>query len=447
MKRREEKYNNNDNKKVYTSFSKEHIFIHVIRVCLAEQLFDFLHIDNQNTNGLLYCSKGLSDIILNQCLKKSLISCFKLNFLTREKQSNVRRIKNITHEKMNFAHFKNLIELQFCISFNQQLIPKTLPQGLIKIKFLKYSDYNQPMLKGIFPDSLKYLSFGWCFNQPLTNSFYQSDTAESTDHNLLPKSLIKLKFGHTFNHQLIDASGHSVFPSTLEKLIFGNDFNQPLDKHSLPKSLICIKFGNEFNQQLDENTLPRLLKIIKFGIKFNKPFIQSAKTILPQGLLKLVFGKNFNKSIYEFPQSLTILKFGDLFDHPIQGLPDSLIKLKFGNAFDHSLDKFPESLSVLKYGNNYNQPLIPSLMLDVSNGFFFSNLTKLKFGFSFNHPLPILPESLIELDLGFKFKQNFIQGTFGKNFRKLTLRCGKFNSVQLLENLKLSSKVLIIYKY
>ena len=49
-------------------------------------------------------------------------------------------------------------------------------------------------------------------------------------------------------------------------LIFGSVFNQIIDKHTLPDSIISLTFGNNFNQQL--NYLPKNLLLLIMNNKY-----------------------------------------------------------------------------------------------------------------------------------------------------------------------------------
>ena len=97
----------------------------------------------------------------------------------------------------------------------------------------------------------------------LSNSFNQQILP-----NTLPNSLIKLTFGNEFNNgnkELGDALSNLI---NLKELEFGNNFNQQILPNTLPSSLIKLTFGKYFNQKILEDTLPNSLNKLTFGDKF-----------------------------------------------------------------------------------------------------------------------------------------------------------------------------------
>jgi hypothetical protein len=95
---------------------------------------------------------------------------------------------------------------------------------------------------GVFPDKLRYLQFGNCYNQSLVGV-------------ALPSSLTTLKFGDDYNQSLVGVA----FPSSLTTLIFGDDFNQSLVGIYLPSSLTTLEFGLFNNESLIGVYLPSSL--------------------------------------------------------------------------------------------------------------------------------------------------------------------------------------------
>lgn len=89
------------------------------------------------------------------------------------------------------------------------------------------------------PESVKYLEFGYNFNQPVDN---------------LPRNIVKITFGGRFNQQV------NNLPANLIDLEFGLYFNQPID--NLPSNLKTLKLGNGFRKEI--TSLPNTLEYISF---------------------------------------------------------------------------------------------------------------------------------------------------------------------------------------
>lgn len=89
------------------------------------------------------------------------------------------------------------------------------------------------------PESVKYLEFGYNFNQPVDN---------------LPRNIVKLTFGGRFNQQV------NNLPYGLVDLEFGLYFNQSID--NLPCNVKTLKLGNGFKKEI--TSLPVKLEYISF---------------------------------------------------------------------------------------------------------------------------------------------------------------------------------------
>ena len=180
-----------------------------------------------------------------------------------------------------------------------------------------HANFNKPIVAGVWPWSLKSLTFGHNFDQAIAVG-------------VLPESLKSLTFGRSFNQAI--AAG--VLPGSLKSLTFGVWFNQPIAAKVLPGSLTSLTFVGWFNQPI-------------------------AVGVLPGSLKSLTLGRNFNQAIAVgvLPGSLTSLTFGEWFDQPIAVgvLPGSLTSLTFGNWFNQSINNgvLPESLRTLIFSNRY----------------------------------------------------------------------------------------------
>eukprot|EP01133_Synstelium_polycarpum_P017448 gene17448-20814_t len=194
------------------------------------------------------------------------------------------------------------------------------------------SRFNQPLERGMLPDTIENLIFGTLYNQQFSPG-------------CLPSSLTKLILGSHYNKpfsigvlpgdrfdQPLVASG---FPSSLKYLDLGSTFNQVLKIGDLPKGLLRLIFGRCFNKPiLEVGVIPNTLTHLDLGIGFN---CQLLPNILPSSLTHLKFGSRFNngfKSLHQqsFPPNLTHLTFGlDFRQNLVSCLPGGLKHLKFIN--------------------------------------------------------------------------------------------------------------------
>jgi len=239
-------------------------FEDIVQIYLTSIIFDLLGNDTKN---LLYCSKYITNTIVDHYIKNKQIGLSTAKKMTSRKQQYIKYIfvdifLNLSQKDLNFTQFSRLTYLKFDC------------------------DFNQPLKIGVLPDTLTYLSFGDTFNQPLEMF---------------------------------------VLPSKLTHLEFGNKFNQPLEMFVLPSKLTHLEFGNKFNQLLKQNSLPPTLICLKFGKSYNKPL---KKDVLPSTLTHLEFGVDFKHRVYfNNLLSLTHLKFGFWYNwisRPIGPLPISL---------------------------------------------------------------------------------------------------------------------------
>ncbi len=148
-----------------------------------------------------------------------------------------------------WSRFAELSQLTFGKCFNQPITGKVLPSKLSKLTLVirglgarRKATFNKPITSGILPSKLKKLIFSEHINQPLTSGVLLSRFAE----------LYQLTFGWRFNQLLICG----VLPSKLNQLTFGDKFNQPLTCGVLPLTLSQLKFGSDFDQALTCGVLP-----------------------------------------------------------------------------------------------------------------------------------------------------------------------------------------------
>ena len=235
------------------------------------------------------------------------------------------------------------------------------------------------------------------------------------EENIFPDSLIYLVF---YNNQEIN---NKIFPELLVYLNLVN-LTHNIAPNVLPENLLELTFGNNFDRVIGENVLPKNLQKLTFGDNFDK-MIQV--NVLPNKLLELNFGRSFNQEHFILPPNLQKLTFGDRFNHKLPKLPETLQDLTFDDDFNHKFEQLLPNLLKLKFGRHFNQELVPYLLprnlQDLSFGWDYNNddkpikpkvfpdsLKKLRFGKSFNLELGlnVLPEGLIELI----FDDNFDNG-------------------------------------
>ena len=108
----------------------------------------------------------------------------------------------------------------------------------------------------------------------------------------------------------------------------------------LPNSIIYLEFGRDFNQPVDN--LPNSIIDLGFGWYFNQPVDN-----LPNSITYLTFGHNFNQSVDNLPNSIIDLSFGNCFNQSVNNLPCSISYLEFGNYFNQSISNLPNSIEYL----------------------------------------------------------------------------------------------------
>ena len=204
----------------------------------------------------------------------------------------------------------------------QEVIIKGRTRSCLSLFNLNVGTYYKIQLGNRFNDYLLDLpsriieiTFGHSYNLPLSNKFENLTKITfgrsfNSSVRYLPPNLKTLIFGSKFNRPI------DYLPDSITHLELGSDFNQRID--FLPPNLLCLILGLHFNQ--DVNSLPASLQILVFGHCFDKPvnhkihgFPSPHPQILPLGLKKLVFGRNFNQQFIP-PPNLSYLKVGDLFN-------------------------------------------------------------------------------------------------------------------------------------
>jgi len=175
-------------------------------------------------------------------------------------------------------------------TFNQSL-KDILPRNLKKIIF--GFSFNMRIFPGDLPSSLEYCNFGHNFNQgPLASNI--TDPVELLDQ-VFPQSLLKLKFGHAFSHELT----FETMPRSLTCLYLGPKYRHPIKPNLLPGTL--KKLNIQCSEPFDVNVLPLGLEILKLNQFFNQPLLPGS---IPVSVKQIYFGSRqypsrFNQSIPE----------------------------------------------------------------------------------------------------------------------------------------------------
>ncbi|KAN0004325.1 hypothetical protein ACTFIZ_010469 [Dictyostelium cf. discoideum] len=229
--------------------------------------------------------------------------------------------------------------LKFGKYYNQPI--NSLPTG-IELIDLEYSlNFNQTQFQ--IPITLKTLILNRDFNQKFSK-LSNNDNNNNNNNNLSLNKIENISFGRDYDC-LID---ETIFSKSIKSIKLSDSFDQVLDDRTLPKTLIFLEFGWTFNQYLKIGDLDGLskLRVLKFGVSFNN---QIQCNVLPNSIEKITFGSSFNQPILvnSLPRNLKILKFGSSFNQQI--LPSSSL----------SSESLPNLLK-LKFDSSFNQPILPS---------------------------------------------------------------------------------------
>lgn len=293
---------------------------------------------------------------------------------------------------------------------------------LEELIFSPESEWDQPITKDAFPQSLKKIIFGKLFNQSLSG--------------LLPNNLKHLEFvpNSRFNRSLDN------LPSSVEILVLGYDFDSSLD--NLPSSLTQLSFPpiqktwdryrkNRrrrwnwwYRRQMrtegifDQNvsTLPQTLKQFDLSGDFNHDLLS-----LPLSITLKLELPEFTSSL-ELPQNLIKLHLDCSFETRTRSfknaefiLPDTITECIFGESFDGNISHFPRDLKKLIFVRSslFNSALSNSLKEC-------NQLKLVQFGELFDQTIKgLLPDSITSLTFGRKFNQHI--DYFTKEFKKINI--------------------------
>lgn len=247
--------------------------------------------------------------------------------------------------------------------------------------------------------------------------------------------IIIMKFPPFFNRKQINTI-NTIKPDIL---ILDDDFVAELKDFVLPDSIFYINFGKKFNKSLKFVTLPKYLKKIKFGDRYTQSLDHVS---LPETIEIIEFGENFNNTLFttKLPKNLKELILNNIFNASLPSiLPEGLYKIFFGKEFDFSRNNFviPQQLKYIHInGKIENKVLFENLPKTIEH---IEIIDCLFFKYNFNFPLL---ETLIIPNNTKKIKINT------KECKKLKYVkcCGKNINTKFLNNLPESVTNLEIIK-
>eukprot|EP01112_Ceratiomyxa_fruticulosa_P004004 TRINITY_DN1432_c0_g1_i2.p1 TRINITY_DN1432_c0_g1~~TRINITY_DN1432_c0_g1_i2.p1 ORF type:complete len:394 (+),score=55.50 TRINITY_DN1432_c0_g1_i2:145-1326(+) len=167
---------------------------------------------------------------------------------------------------LQFDCFADVIKIVFGESFQSEETESCLlPLGLKRLSFQcnKFTAIDYPfmlthlslpktfnqILKGL-PNTLTYLKLGYCYNKPLkslplclTHLTFKGLFNKPIPKGVLPDTLIWLSFGFRFNERI------EVYPPNLLGVRFGQEFQQPLN--NLPSTLLDLVLSSNYRGSVE----------------------------------------------------------------------------------------------------------------------------------------------------------------------------------------------------
>ena len=165
---------------------------------------------------------------------------------------------------------------------------------------------------------------------------------------------------------------YQILYSTRE-IIFDDSFNLPINLKPFI-NLEKLTFGSKFNQYIDKTMIPQYILYLKFGDDYN----QSSNN-LPDSLTNIIFGKHFNQSVdnASFPKYVSV-SFGDDFNQPVNKL-SSISGVEFGTSFQQSIDNMPLVMDVkLAYSYKVKINKLPEYLDQITVSKLYPYLNELK---------------------------------------------------------------------
>ena len=173
-----------------------------------------------------------------------------------------------------FLSDTNLTSLVLGPYFNRNIEEDDLPFSLTHLTLGKYFN-NRISL----PGNLSHLTLGRAFDRPI---------------DFLHEGLTHLAFdSDSYFNQVI---GHDDLPESLTYLSFGYCYKKQLKEGVLKDNLIYLKFGFAYNKTIHDNVLPLNLQNLTLGSSFRKKI---QKGLLPIALTHLNIDKHFQYLILD----------------------------------------------------------------------------------------------------------------------------------------------------
>ncbi|KAM9965298.1 hypothetical protein ACTFIW_005110 [Dictyostelium discoideum] len=219
----------------------------------------------------------------------------------------------------------SITKLTFGGAFNCQL-ENSIPKS---IKYLKFGNsFNKIIKIGELTSISSSSSSSSSLNNQINNEINDNDNNNEIEES----NLEILILNRDFNQKILIGS----LPNSLKELYFSYFFNQSFDIGSLPIGLKKLVLGSNFNQQFKKNQLPQSLTWLELNFDYDQPFIPFES--LPQSLTYLEVGRSFNQEIQfgSLPDSLEIIKFGFKFQQLLlfENLPKSIKSIHLSSNYN-----------------------------------------------------------------------------------------------------------------
>lgn len=245
---------------------------------------------------------------------------------------NIDDIDDIAEQTLMVGNLSDNIKY-LNISYLNNIKRNTLPT---KLEHLIIDHFSGTIETNALPQSLKHLHLEMM--PPIARA--PSDWTVTISRDIFPENLESIKLSGNY---ILD--GPNIFPQSIKSISFGDKFNQPLLTNGiklLPNGLNSVVFGKRFNQPLiaeGMRLLPDGINEIIFGEDFNQPLFAEEMRLLPDGINKIVFGEKFDQSLIINKKSLLPINIIDIefrvylkfpiIEGDVKAFPESLRKIKF----------------------------------------------------------------------------------------------------------------------
>lgn len=233
----------------------------------------------------------------------------------------------------------NVSTIYLGLKYNQELsrIPPNIKQIVFGKKFNKNLDDLPDTLESIiFVSNSEYY---YPLNQ-LNNNIKEIILPDNYDTKIkkFPYYLSYLKLGKNYIYEIDE------FPPNLKYLDIGESYEYPLT--NLPNELETLVIGGKFNLQIN---YPVGLKY--FTISDNCLFSYPLD-ILPPTLVYLHID-SYYLPIEKLPDSLLCISFGDNYDGQIINFPPQITKFKFSKKFKYHFNEIPYTVKKIQLYQSY----------------------------------------------------------------------------------------------